>query len=128
MTFKKVIEINMEIFNEDFDRMIEYLRVYPVNYSEAIYEILEEKYEREEIMAIEDLIIEELKKRDIEDKKKGTIYLNDDDYFIIKEFSYLINRLFEELDGKKSFEKIISQLLDEKSISSGYSGIKKIKF
>lgn len=128
MIFKKVIEINMEILDEDFDRMIEYLQAYPATYPEAIYEILEEKYEKEEIMRVEGLIIEELKKRETKNKKSGIIYLNDEDYFIIKEFSYLANRLFKELNERKSFEEIILQLLDEKNISSGYSGIKKIKF
>lgn len=126
MKFNYAIIVGVEVFDRDFDKMIEYLRTYPVTYAEAIYDILEERYDTEIIANIEDQLINELKKREHEDKKQKNIYLNSDDCFLIKEFFYLIDRISEELEGEKSCTDIISRLLEEKNLND-YE-IKKISF
>lgn len=127
MKFDYVIKVGVEVFDKDFDEMIKYLRTYPSTYAEAIYDILEERYDTEIIASVENQLINELKKREYEDRKQKNIYLNSDGCSLIDEFFDLIDRISEELEGEKNRTDIIFRLLKEKDFKND-DEIRKINF
>lgn len=113
MNFTYVIAESVEVSDNDFEEMIKYLRVNPdSDYKDAIYTVLENTYDNSAIEKVIKKVIEELKKKDIIDKRQGNVYLTLYDCEKVNDFFKLMDKVAKRTNGERSSLEIIYKLFE----------------
>ena len=113
MNFTYVIAESVEVSDNDFEEMIKYLRVNPdSDYKDAIYTVLENTYDNDAIEKVIKEVIEELKKKDIIDKRQGNVYLTLYDCEEVNDFFKLMDKVAKRTNGERSSLEIIYKLFE----------------